>query len=101
MEVDNKSLTNRPDLTGHFGAATELNAIYNLVEGQQISFNKMKEYYEQCKVQHIMQILENSTKPERNVVGESEGLNAYVLLHLKNVDVHQASFFARLQMIDL
>lgn len=28
MEVDNKSLTNRPDLTGHFGAATELNAIY-------------------------------------------------------------------------
>lgn len=29
MEVDNKSLTNRPDLTGHFGAATELNAIYS------------------------------------------------------------------------
>jgi hypothetical protein len=33
MEVDNKSLTNRPDLTGHFGAATELNAIYSVVEG--------------------------------------------------------------------
>ena len=28
MEVDNKSLTNRPDLTGHFGAANELKAIY-------------------------------------------------------------------------
>lgn len=28
FEVDNKSLTNRPDLTGHFGIATELNAIY-------------------------------------------------------------------------
>jgi len=29
LEVDNKSLTNRPDLTGHFGAAVELNAIYS------------------------------------------------------------------------
>jgi len=32
MEVDNKSLTNRPDLTGHFGVATELNAIYGDVK---------------------------------------------------------------------
>ena len=32
MEVDSKSLTNRPDLTGHFGVATELNAIYGIVE---------------------------------------------------------------------
>ncbi len=32
MEVDSKSLTNRPDLTGHFGTAVELNAIYSVVE---------------------------------------------------------------------
>ena len=32
MDVDSKSLTNRPDLTGHFGVATELNAIYSTVE---------------------------------------------------------------------
>ena len=48
-----------------------------------------------------MQILENSTKPERKVIGESEGLNAYLLLQLKNVNVQQASFFSRLQIIDL
>jgi len=48
-----------------------------------------------------MQILENSTKPERKVIGESEGLNAYLLLHLKNITVKQSSFFSRLQMIDL
>ena len=48
-----------------------------------------------------MQILENSTKPERKVVGESENLNAYILLHVKNIEVHQASFFARLQMLDV
>ena len=43
MEVDNKSITNRPDLTWHFGAAIELNAIYSK-EPWAISFNKIKEY---------------------------------------------------------
>jgi len=100
MEVDNKSLTNRPDLTGHFGAATELNAIYGNTKWA-ITFNKIKEYYGQCTPTHIMQILENSTKPERKVAGESDGLNAYLLLHLKNIEVQQASFFTRLQMLDL
>lgn len=48
-----------------------------------------------------MQILENSTQPERKVVGESDGLNTYLLLHIKNVNIQPASFFARLQMLDL
>lgn len=108
MEVDNKSLTNRPDLTGHFGAATELQAIYSTVQGQTskaesqfISFNKVKEYHAQCTKNHILQILENSTKLERKVIGESDGLNTYLLLHLKNIHVQPSSFFSRLQMLDL
>jgi len=30
LEIDNKSLTNRPDLWGHYGIAREIAAIYNL-----------------------------------------------------------------------
>ena len=30
LEIDNKSLSNRPDLWGHYGIARELSAIYNL-----------------------------------------------------------------------
>ena len=30
LEIDNKSLTNRPDLWGHYGVARELSAIYNV-----------------------------------------------------------------------
>lgn len=30
LEIDNKSLTNRPDLWGHYGIARELAAIYKL-----------------------------------------------------------------------
>jgi len=108
MEVDNKSLTNRPDLTGHFGAATELNAIYNLAEkwnlkavNQCISFNKVKEYHDQCTPQHIMQILENSVKSEIKVIGESDDLNSYILLYIKNVNVKSAWFFSRLQTLDI
>ncbi len=107
MEVDNKSLTNRPDLTGHFGAATELNAIYSIAWSlkleawSSISFNKIKDYHSQCTPEHIMQILENSTKPERKVIGESEGLNAYILLHIKNVHIQSAWFFSRVQTLDL
>lgn len=108
MEVDSKSLTNRPDLTGHFGAAVELNAIYSVVESpkskvesQLISFNKVKEYFEQCTPKRIMQIIDNSLKPERLVKWESEALNAYLLLHLKNIKIQTSSFFTRLQMLDL
>ena len=120
LEVDNKSLTNRPDLTWHFGVATELNAIYwsmiqdtwpknnkvekissNMNHASCISFNKVKEYQTQCSPENIIQILENSTPPERKVIWESEGLNAYLLLYLKNISVQQASFFSRLQMIDM
>lgn len=107
MEVDNKSVTHRPDLTWHFGIATELNAIYGLAwslklkAGGAISFNTIQDYYRQCTHKHIMEILENSTKPERKVVGQSKDLNAYLLLHLKDVTVRPASFFTRLQMIDI
>lgn len=100
MEVDNKSLTNRPDLTWHFGAATELHAIYGNTKWA-VTFNKIADYHQQCTPTNIMSILENSTKPERLVKGESEGLNVYLLLHIKNVTVKQASFFSRLQTIDL
>lgn len=120
FEVDNKSLTNRPDLTGHFGIATELNAIYwsmiqdiwpkkdkvknissNMNHASCITFNKIKEYHTQCTPEHIMHIVENSTKPERKVVCESAGVNAYLLLHLKNIEIHKTSFFSRLEMLDL
>lgn len=30
LEIDNKSMTNRPDLWGHYGIAREISALYNL-----------------------------------------------------------------------
>ncbi len=40
FEIDNKSLTNRPDLWGHYGIARELSAIYQ-VDLAEVSANKI------------------------------------------------------------
>lgn len=108
MEVDNKSLTNRPDLTGHFGAAIELNAIYSLVESQKskvknqsISFNNIKEYYQQCTPTPIMQTLKNATPSDKHIVAQSSWLNTYILLQLNDISIHTTSFFTRLHMLDI
>lgn len=99
MEVDSKSLTNRPDLTGHFGAAVELNAIYWAQEW--VTFNKVKDYHTQCTPENIMQILANSAVSSRKVINQSEGVHAYTLLQINDIQVQQSSFFSRLQLLDL
>lgn len=46
LEIDNKSLTNRPDLWGHYGIARELSALYDLelkeIEARDVGGAKMK-----------------------------------------------------------
>ena len=46
LEIDNKSMTNRPDLWGHYGIARELAALYDLplVEFEKYTPNAVEEY---------------------------------------------------------
>lgn len=110
LEVDNKSLTNRPDLTWHFGIACELNAIYTSVESWKykvesnwatVTFNKISDRYKQFAHTNIIETLDNSAKLDRKIVSKTDGLNSYILLKINNVNVAQSSFFTRLQMIDM
>lgn len=108
FDVDNKWLTNRPDLTWHFGTAIELNAMYSEIWNvkwkmwnEKISFNKIKDYMKQFTDQNIFEILDNSKKSERKVIWESDSLNTYILLELNNIQIKKSDFFTRLQMIDL
>lgn len=99
LEVDNKWLTNRPDLTGHFGIACELNSIYR--DADKFAYNKVKDYFHQFGTTNILEILEHWNKAKRNVIWQTEWLNSYTLLELNNVNVKESSFFTRLQMIDI
>lgn len=68
LEIDNKSLTNRPDLWGHYGIARELSAIYNteLIPLEKVSIDENLPKY---NVE-----IEDTTKCQR-----------YVAVEIKNV----------------
>ena len=85
LEVDNKSLTNRPDLTGHFGAAVELNAIY---PDAQKKYNKIPEYLQHFETTPILEVLEHTEqKFSRAIKVASEAVNTYIAVEIKNVEV--------------
>ena len=68
LEIDNKSLTNRPDLWGHYGIARELSAIYNteLMPLEKVSIDeKLPKYNVE---------IEDTTKCQRYVAVEIENV---------------------------
>ncbi len=100
LDADNKGLTHRPDLTGHFGIGTELQAIYKYHHPELIKFDSLNNYFELFKTSDIFQVLEGSEKSNRNIVCETEYLNSYIALEIKDVCVKQSDFFTRLEMLD-
>lgn len=68
LEIDNKSLTNRPDLWGHYGIARELSAIYNV------------------DLKPIPEVKIDSNLPKYNVTIEDETkCQRYVAVEIENV----------------
>ena len=98
-EVDNKGLTNRPDLTGHFGLAVELNAMYR--DPASVSFNKISEWMKHFHDTNILQTFEHATPAKRKVIWQSDKLNTYTLLEINNIEIKTLSFYTRLQLLDL
>lgn len=100
LDVDNKGLTNRPDLTGHFGVAWELNAMY-FPQGK-INYSKLPDYKKTFSSTNIFDLLEhNEKKAKKQVISETQWLNNYILLEINNVNVNSSDFFLRLQNSDL
>jgi len=91
----------RPDLTGHFGIATELFAIYKFHHPKKIKYNKLSEIINNFKNTNIYETLENSSKISRKVISQTDLLNTYILLEINNVEVKKSSFLTRLIMYDL
>ena len=101
LDVDNKTLTHRPDLTGHFGLSTELFAIYSFHNPEKIKYNKLSDIISTFKNTDIYQTLENSSKISRKVISQTDKLNTYILLQINNVNVKPSTFFVRTIMYDL
>ncbi len=100
LDIDNKWLTNRPDLTGHFGVAWEFNSMYQ--PQWKISFSALPKYQQDFSTTNMLDLLENWEKKwKKSVIWETEWLNNYILLELNNVTVSDSDFYMRLQNADL
>jgi phenylalanyl-tRNA synthetase beta chain len=69
LEIDNKSLTNRPDLWGHYGVARELAAIYDL------PMRDIPEFMPPNGVRGIDVVIENRERCARYIGVRIEGVS--------------------------
>jgi len=100
LDIDNKWLTNRPDLTGHFGVAWEFNSMYQ-PQGK-VEFSALPHYQQDFETTNMLDLLEHGEKKgKKSVVCETEWLNNYILIELNNVEVKDSDFYMRLQNADL
>jgi len=100
LDIDNKWLTNRPDLTGHFGVAWEFNSMYK--PQWKVDFSALPNYQQDFDTTNMLDLLEHGEKKgKKSVVCETEWLNNYILIELNNVEVKDSDFYMRLQNTDL
>jgi len=98
IDVDNKWLTNRPDLTGHFGMAVDLNAMY---DNNQISYNWLTKYFDELKNTNILELINNKWATKTWLKIETDNVNSYILMEINNVTVRPWEMLSRLHMYDL
>lgn len=96
LDVDNKTLTHRPDLFGHFGLANEIATLY----GEQMP----KDAY--ANLMHIRTFLQKQEKTvyeraSRGIRLESEWVNVYHIVEIKNITLNASDLQRRVQMLDL
>ena len=102
FDIDNKTLTNRPDLTGHLWQAIELNTIYKLQHPEKIYMSNINQIFSLFFDSNIFDILEHSDKLEgKKLFVETNKARSYVMLLLKNIKVKKTDFKTRLDLIDL
>lgn len=75
LEIDNKSMTNRPDLWGHYGIARELAALYNL------PLKKIEKYVPETDTAFDVRILDEARCPR------------YIGAKIENLSVKASPFY--------
>lgn len=102
LDVDNKTVTHRPDLTGHFGLAVEARTLYANARGTIDSW--VESFSSATFLSNLLETKiasSQSSSQWRNIVVQTDKAFAYSLLSLPAVHMQKSSFFTRLQLIDL
>ena len=81
LDVENKTITHRPDMFGHFGLSVELHSIFG---SQAPSFVSGKKYMEQMQHGSVMEMLAHATESKVKVHAKSDLLRTYTLIELED-----------------
>jgi len=101
FDIDNKTLTNRPDLTWHLWQAIELYTIYKNFDSSKIYMHNILNIFEQFSNTNIFELLEHANKAEKKVFLDTEKARSYIALEIKDIKVEKSWFKERLELIDL
>lgn len=96
MDIENKTITHRPDLFGHFGLGIELQAIFD----KNIHFDGIKKHRETMQAHYIFQTLDNAKKAAIGIDMQTKKVHSYALLELHNVQWKQSDLYQRLLLLD-
>jgi len=100
FDVDNKTITNRPDLTGHRGIANELYALAKLHNPSIIGLHSIDIYRELFNQRNVIQALTHGTQSKTQVTIQTKGCTSYVLCQFGNVRVRPSSMYLRTLLRD-
>lgn len=101
FDIDNKTLTNRPDLTWHLWQAIDLYAIYKTFDKEKIYMHGISNILEQFSNTNIFETLAHANKWDKQVFLDTKKARSYVALEIKDINVKKSWFKERLDLIDI
>lgn len=97
IDVENKTITHRPEMFGHFWLAGDLKAMFP----DEVTFENISSHQEQLWTPGIFEILENATAAKTWISITTDDVLSYVLLEVLDVTVKKSDFYTRLLLTDI
>lgn len=100
-DVDNKTITNRPDLTGYWGLAVEVQTLLRK-QPESITFSRVKQYIDSyAQRQNTKEHYKELPQSKRTIQIQSEKVRSYSTLELQQVQVKPSNFYTRTLLRDM
>jgi len=97
IDVENKTITHRPDLFWHFGISNELQAIFP----SKTTFSGGNIVKERMRDQSVFELLDHATACTTDIAIESDLVYSYVLVHLEDTTCTKSDLYLRSILYDL
>ncbi len=100
FDVDNKTVTHRPDLTGHFGLAWELNAMYTSEAATKITMSKLPTLMDAHTYTSIDEMVAHGKSHTIPVSTTCDAVQVYSTILLENCHTQASAFLTRVILRD-